>query len=184
MKGTQLAQLTDEYEVIRSNTETMQELLDKKREVVPEIKEAFRQAKAKAKDAEAALQQRDRLVEFKNLLAWTYVSEVEEQIEKAQAEIQAASSKIAKLEKEMANVQVRSCTMLVGPGVLNLSQIEVDQADQGRMEIEEAIAELSQEGEGRRAELEALKATLDQHKKVQLDYQVSACFFERRSRIR
>lgn len=78
MRGTQLAQLTEEYEQIRSNTETMEEVLVKKREAIPELKEAYRRAKDRAKNAQLAVDQQKTLQLLNDQIAWAYVDESEE----------------------------------------------------------------------------------------------------------
>lgn len=77
LRGTQLAQLTEEYEQIRSNTEAMDEALQNKRERVPELKEAYRKAKERAKSAQLAWDQKKSLEPLRNQLAWACVDEVE-----------------------------------------------------------------------------------------------------------
>lgn len=106
--GTQLKQLTHEYEAIRANTEVMQELLDKKREHIPDLKEAYRQAKLKAKDAEAAANQRNKLAELQNMLAWSYVEETEAELVKSEKDLQNTSLRLDKLNKELESRAVRT----------------------------------------------------------------------------
>lgn len=77
LRGTQLAQLTEEYEQIRANTEQMDDSLSRKKEVLPEIKEAYRRAKERAKEAKAAIAQEGNLQTLKDQLVWAYVVEVE-----------------------------------------------------------------------------------------------------------
>lgn len=77
LRGTQLAQLTEEYEQIRANTEVMDESLQRKKEVLPELKDAYRKAKERAKDARAAMEQAANLQNLKDQLAWSFVDEIE-----------------------------------------------------------------------------------------------------------
>lgn len=77
LRGTQLAQLTDEYEQIRSNTETMDEVLARKRETIPELKAAYRNAKDRAKTAQLAVDQQKNLDALQDQLAWAFVDESE-----------------------------------------------------------------------------------------------------------
>lgn len=55
----------------------MEEALARKREVVPELKEAYRRAKERAKEAQAAMEQQENLGLLKDQLVWSYVEEVE-----------------------------------------------------------------------------------------------------------
>lgn len=78
LRGTQLQQLTEEYEQIRSNTESMEEALNRKKEVIPELKEAYKRAKARHVEAEAAEGQSQKVVQLKDELCWAYVGEKED----------------------------------------------------------------------------------------------------------
>ena len=107
LRGTQLAQLTEEYEQIRANTETMEEALQRKKEVLPELKEAYRRAKERAKDAEAAIEQSDHLALLNNQLAWSYVVQTEDQVEFAENRIAEEAAKGGKFESDLEALQVR-----------------------------------------------------------------------------
>lgn len=106
LRGTQLAQLTEEYEQIRSNTETMEEALSRKKEVLPELKEAYKRAKDRAKEAQAAIEQEGNLAKLKNQLIWSYVEEVEDQIRFAKRQIEDEEKKGRKFEDEIHQQQV------------------------------------------------------------------------------
>ncbi|KAI5475018.1 hypothetical protein MNV49_002076, partial [Pseudohyphozyma bogoriensis] len=101
LRGTQLAQLTEEYEVIRANTESMEEQLSKKKTVIPELKEAYKRAKARLTEAEAAIGQQGKVAKLKNELAWAYVVEVEEKLAVGVDMIEKHQRKIAKVEAEL-----------------------------------------------------------------------------------
>lgn len=56
----------------------MEETLAKKKEVIPELKAAYKRAKDRATDAKAASGQQDRLESLQKELAWAYVAEMED----------------------------------------------------------------------------------------------------------
>lgn len=56
----------------------MEEALSRKKEVIPELKEAYKRAKARAVEAKAAAGQEERVGELKQELAWAYVGEKED----------------------------------------------------------------------------------------------------------
>lgn len=56
----------------------MQSALEKKREVIPEMKEAYRVAKSRVKEAETALTLKVDIQTMKHELAWSYVHQVQE----------------------------------------------------------------------------------------------------------
>lgn len=55
----------------------MDESLQRKKEVLPELKDAYRKAKERAKDARAAMEQAANLQNLKDQLAWSFVDEIE-----------------------------------------------------------------------------------------------------------
>lgn len=64
--------------MIRVRTEDTEATLEKKKEILPELKELYKRAKHRAQEAQAALGQRERVDVLKNELTWSYVAEVEE----------------------------------------------------------------------------------------------------------
>lgn len=85
----------------------MEEALQRKKEVLPELKEAYRRAKERAKDAEAAIEQQDHLNLLNNQLAWSYVVQIEDQVEFAENKIAEEAAKGVKFESDLATLQVR-----------------------------------------------------------------------------
>ncbi|TNY22116.1 RecF/RecN/SMC [Rhodotorula diobovata] len=102
LRGTQLAQLTEEYEQIRNNTETMEEALGRKQEVLPELKDAYRRAKDRAKDAKAAITQQGNLSGLKNQLAWSFVDEIERKIAFGEDVVAKERQNLVALETDIA----------------------------------------------------------------------------------
>lgn len=78
LRGTQLEQLTVEYEKIKLNIEAATEVVQRKSEAVPELKRAYRAAKARSSEVEQSLVQGAKLEVLRNELAWAYVEEMEE----------------------------------------------------------------------------------------------------------
>ncbi|GAA5839517.1 hypothetical protein JCM3766R1_003566 [Sporobolomyces carnicolor] len=105
LRGTQLAQLTEEYEQIRANTETMEEALNRKREVIPELKEALNRAKARAREAQAAIEQEENLGKLQNRVIWSYVEEVEDKLDFALGAIQDEISRGTKFDRDIEKFQ-------------------------------------------------------------------------------
>ena len=56
----------------------MEEALTRKKEVIPELKEAYKRAKARSVEAQAAKGQADKVDVLKDELAWAYVGEKED----------------------------------------------------------------------------------------------------------
>ncbi|GAA5986925.1 hypothetical protein JCM10908_000953 [Rhodotorula pacifica] len=105
LRGTQLAQLTEEYEQIRSNTETMDEALQRKRDLVPELKDDYRKAKERAKSAQLAWEQKQSLGPLRNQLAWACVDEVEKQVQFGAGKIDEQREELVKIEQDIEKVE-------------------------------------------------------------------------------
>jgi chromosome segregation ATPase len=73
LKGTQLSQLSDEYETCKENIIQTDKILARKREAIPDLRNAYMQAKVKFEEASKAIEQREKLDELKKELAWTHV---------------------------------------------------------------------------------------------------------------
>jgi hypothetical protein len=107
----------------------MEEALGRKKEVLPEIKEAYRRAKERAKEANAAIAQQGNLQTLKDQLVWAYVLEVEkvrlsfsrlslrfssdrllprqQQVTFGEREVQKENDQLAQHESAMEEAQVR-----------------------------------------------------------------------------
>ncbi|GAA5823619.1 hypothetical protein JCM11251_000701 [Rhodosporidiobolus azoricus] len=147
LRGTQLAQLTEEYEQIRANTEQMEEALSRKKEVLPELKDAYRRAKERAKDAQAAVAQQENLDALKDQLAWAYVEEVEKQIAFGQAAIEREQAKLAEMQLEIDEIQRL-----------------IDEAETTVGDLNEAAIESRQTAEEKQPRLDELQQQLDADK--------------------
>ncbi|GAA5878570.1 hypothetical protein JCM1840_007454 [Sporobolomyces johnsonii] len=147
LRGTQLAQLTEEYEQIRANVEMMEEALQRKKDVLPELKEAYRRAKERAKEAEAAVEQQGNLQTLKDQLVWSYVDDIEQQIRFGESSIQKEAQKGPALDGELERQQARKADIE--------SEIAI---------ALEAEAESKKTIDDRRPQLEELKQKIDVQK--------------------
>lgn len=77
MKGTQLSQLSDEYETCSENIVQTDKILTRKREAIPDLKDAYDNASRKYQEANKAVEQKQKMEELNKELAWTHVAEKE-----------------------------------------------------------------------------------------------------------
>ncbi|KAM0788856.1 hypothetical protein ACM66B_002941 [Microbotryomycetes sp. NB124-2] len=84
LRGTLLAQLVDEYEVLRNNLDQMEEAMGRKSEVLPELKDAYAAARTRAKDAEKAISEQERVERLRKEWAWSEVTESEVQVQRCE----------------------------------------------------------------------------------------------------
>lgn len=78
MKGTQLRQLSEEYEVCLENVGKTYKILDAKKGVLPDLKKAVEDARTRLKGAQLALQTREKVSELKREQAWAHVQSKED----------------------------------------------------------------------------------------------------------
>ncbi|GAA5952187.1 hypothetical protein JCM8115_003527 [Rhodotorula mucilaginosa] len=133
LRGTQLAQLTEEYEQIRSNTEAMDEALQNKRDRVPELKEAYRKAKDRAKSAQLAWDQKQSLEPLRNQLAWACVDEVEKQVQFGASKIDEQRSKLLDTERDIEKVETTLAELATG--VADLQEAEAEASDKVKQHL-------------------------------------------------
>src|ERR1043165_8964967 len=104
MKGTQLTQLSEDYELIRESIETTQNIIKHKKEVVPDLLKEAKEAEARYKDMQKARELELTVASLKNQMAWAQVEEKEQEVVEAEKNLQRATRRLqnlqAKLEKK------------------------------------------------------------------------------------
>lgn len=119
IRGTQLQQLTDEYEEINANLVMSRTLLDKKREDLPELYERAKSAQKTMKELKEASQAQDKISQLQKELICIYVAEAkdkrdtaahdleneERMLPKYEAKVQETEAKIAQIQKEIDDIE-------------------------------------------------------------------------------
>lgn len=77
LKGTQLEQLLEEYQVLFHQTQALQQITRTKKDRLEELKEKMKEAHAAWKEIEQARNVESNIRKLKNELAWTHVVEIE-----------------------------------------------------------------------------------------------------------
>ena len=108
MKGTQLTQLSEDYELIRESIDTTQNIIKHKKEVIPDLLKEAKEAEAKYKDMQRARELELTVSSLKKQMAWAQVEEKEQDVSDAERNLQRAMKRLpglqAKLEKEEASI--------------------------------------------------------------------------------
>lgn len=78
MKGTQLKQLSEEYEIILSNVSRLYKLIKNREVALPDHKKAFEDAKSRYQGAKRAIETRGKIMSLRHEQAWSYVKEKED----------------------------------------------------------------------------------------------------------
>ena len=77
MKGTQLTQLSEDYELIRESIESIHNIMKRKRELLPELHKEAKDAEMKYKEMQQARELEVTVARLKNEMAWAQVDEIE-----------------------------------------------------------------------------------------------------------
>ena len=75
LKGTQLSQLSDEYEICVANIRQTAKILDQKSRMLPDLLSAAQAAEDRFKEAEKAVELQKKIDRLKNELVWAHVKE-------------------------------------------------------------------------------------------------------------
>ncbi|THH10198.1 hypothetical protein EW145_g1501 [Phellinidium pouzarii] len=98
LKGTQLKQLSEEYEACLDNIGKTFRVLETKRGVLPDLKKAVADATTRFKGARKAMETKAKIGELKQELAWSHVQEKEEEMKAKIEEVAKMSRKVPKLQ--------------------------------------------------------------------------------------
>ncbi|GES91454.1 P-loop containing nucleoside triphosphate hydrolase protein [Rhizophagus clarus] len=109
MKGTHLAQLSQDYEFIREQLVTTTNIVKYKREILPDLLKKAKEAEARFKDMQKARELEKSLTSLKDQMAWAQVEEQEQVVNDAERNLQRAMKRLPnlqeKLEKEEADFE-------------------------------------------------------------------------------
>ncbi|KAF9429644.1 Structural maintenance of chromosomes protein 6 [Podila epigama] len=98
MKGTQLTQLSQDYEIVRNCIETMQTTLKSKREVVPELYQLAKAAQARFRDMQVAAGMELKVEDLKSQVAWAQIEELEKVFREAEEDLNRYLMKVPAME--------------------------------------------------------------------------------------
>ncbi|KAG0365815.1 Structural maintenance of chromosomes protein 6 [Gamsiella multidivaricata] len=104
-RGTQLTQLSIDYEAIRECIDIIQSTLKNKTEILPELYELAKAAQARFKDSQQAATLELKVESLKNQVAWAQIEDLEKGVQEAEKSLNAAMSKIPAIEKKRAQEQ-------------------------------------------------------------------------------
>ncbi|CAH1756354.1 7503_t:CDS:10 [Entrophospora sp. SA101] len=109
MKGTELYQLKEDYDFVRGSLDTTNEILKRKREILPELFQEVKEVEVKLRDMKKAYELEAVVSSLKNQLAWSFVKEKEEDVAKHEKNLQEAMNRLPsvqdKLELEIHNLE-------------------------------------------------------------------------------
>jgi hypothetical protein len=74
LRGTQLSQLSEEYDTCLDNINQTKKVLHQKKQVLPDLRATFKEASVRFEEASKAREQRFKVDELKKELAWAHVA--------------------------------------------------------------------------------------------------------------
>ncbi|KAI0244699.1 Structural maintenance of chromosomes protein 6 [Massospora cicadina] len=101
LKATHLSQLADDLSLIETTFNSAFEIVEQKKKVLPELRQALQQAQECHKRLREAHDQHRRIQSLKNEMAWAHVVEAEREKEKEALELERAKSRIEQIETFM-----------------------------------------------------------------------------------
>ncbi|KAI0357379.1 P-loop containing nucleoside triphosphate hydrolase protein [Trametes cingulata] len=105
LKGTQLSQLSEEYQTCMENISQTSKVLKRKAEVLPDLKEAVVEARARYEEARKAVEQKNKADELRRELAWAHVKSKEDELTQQLTEVARIKHRVDKCEEQVRDAE-------------------------------------------------------------------------------
>ncbi|KAG1884988.1 P-loop containing nucleoside triphosphate hydrolase protein [Suillus subluteus] len=105
LRGTQLSQLSEEYDACLDNINQTKKVLHQKKQVLPDLRATFKEASVRFEEASKAREQRCKVDELKKELAWAHVAAKQAEMEAKLGEVAKAERRLPKIEAEMKTAE-------------------------------------------------------------------------------
>ncbi|TIB65355.1 hypothetical protein E3P77_02739 [Wallemia ichthyophaga] len=106
LKGTQLTQLSDEYQLISENISSARDATVHKKERLPALEEAANRAHSRYKEATKARDQQHKLLELKNELAWSVPAAMQRDIDAEEKDYEVARQRMVAIEEALQTAEM------------------------------------------------------------------------------
>jgi len=107
LRGTQLTQLANEYEVVKTNIAKIKSVVERKKQVLPDLETRAREATARYDTIQKRREQAEKLETYRNTYVWAQVAAKEDELEGVVNTIVKAEDKLKKQEGKLAESEVR-----------------------------------------------------------------------------
>ncbi|KAF5389279.1 hypothetical protein D9757_003408 [Collybiopsis confluens] len=107
LRGTQLSQLATEYETCLENITNTTNILKNKKDAIPDLKQAFREASAKYQEAAQALKQKEKARELKIELAWAHVRVKQKEMQQKMVDVEQARRHLEKIQENLQTAKLQ-----------------------------------------------------------------------------
>lgn len=115
LRGTQLSQLSEEYDTCLDNITQTFKVLAQKKEALPDLRTAFRDASVRFEEAAKAREQKQKADELKKELAWAHVRGKEEEMKAKIEEAAKMASRLPKIQQHVDHATVRYLVHYIDP---------------------------------------------------------------------
>ncbi|KAG0215890.1 Structural maintenance of chromosomes protein 6 [Mortierella sp. NVP41] len=99
-KGTQLHQLSQDYEHVRDAIDIMQTTMKGKNELLPDLLHAMKDAQARFKDSQQAATLELKVEELKNQVAWSQIEDLEKGVAELEKDLNVHLAKVPAIENK------------------------------------------------------------------------------------
>ncbi|KAJ4482308.1 P-loop containing nucleoside triphosphate hydrolase protein [Lentinula aciculospora] len=138
LRGTQLSQLATEYETCFENITNTTKILKNKKDAMPDLKQAFREATTRYQEAAQALKQKAKAKELKTELAWSHIRMKERDLQSKMEDVEHAKRQREKIEQSLvaARVELEQAGEKVTMHEEEINAVgNIDDLDQRRSEL-------------------------------------------------
>ncbi|KAI0300233.1 P-loop containing nucleoside triphosphate hydrolase protein [Russula brevipes] len=101
LRGTQLSQLSEEYETCLENISQTSKVLMRKKEAIPDLQAHYKEVHTRFEEASKAREQRHKADELKKELAWAHVAAKQEEVTEKATVLHKAEQRIPKIQRSL-----------------------------------------------------------------------------------
>ncbi|UZJ52289.1 hypothetical protein CBS101457_001609 [Exobasidium rhododendri] len=102
LRGTQLAQLASEYDIVQANMQRIRLAVGRGEEALPALAEKAREANSQLEVLQRARNQKDQIQTLRSEIVWAYVAEKEDEWEEVLLRSERQTNRRKKVESELA----------------------------------------------------------------------------------
>ncbi|KAI9443259.1 P-loop containing nucleoside triphosphate hydrolase protein [Lactarius indigo] len=101
LRGTQLSQLSEEYETCLENISQTSKVLMRKKEAIPDLQAHYKEVLTRFEEASRAREQRHKADELKKELAWAHVASKQDEVTERATEVHKLQQRIPKIQRSL-----------------------------------------------------------------------------------
>ncbi|THH19093.1 hypothetical protein EW146_g2017 [Bondarzewia mesenterica] len=162
LRGTQLSQLSEEYETCMENVSQMSKVLARKKEALPDLEAQFEEASARFEEASKAREQRHKADQLKRELAWAHVATKKEELREKVEEHAKLAHRLPKIQEKLTEAENEFVA-----GTEKVEELEAEHQALGNIEhLQEKRTDLQNRMRDNKVQIAAIK---NDEKKVEED---------------